>query len=43
MGLSSDAAGANPKAVITPSESTTNATLKPYTHSVLEALHPKDA
>src|SRR5215208_137640 len=41
MGLSSEAATASPKAVITPSGSTTRATLKPYTHSVLEALRPK--
>ena len=41
MGRSSEAAGARPKAVITPSESTTRATLKPKTHSVLEALLPK--
>src|SRR5215211_1574555 len=32
MGRSSEAAGARPKAVITPSESTTRATLKPKTH-----------
>ena len=43
MGLSSEAAAASPKAVITPSGSTTSATLNPYTHSVLEALLPKVA
>jgi hypothetical protein len=43
MGLSSEAAPASPKAVITPSGSTTKATFKPYTHSVLEALPPKEA
>jgi hypothetical protein len=43
MGLSSESAGARPKAVITPFGSTTNATLNPLTHSVLEALLPKEA
>jgi hypothetical protein len=43
MGLSSEEAAARKKAVMTPPGSTTRATLKPYTHSVLEALLPKVA
>ena len=38
---SSQFAGAKPKAVTTPSGLTERATLKPYTHSVLETLRPK--
>lgn len=43
MGLSSQLAGARPKAVTTPSGVTDSATLKPQTHSVLETQRPKSA
>ena len=43
MGRSSQLAGASPKAVTTPSGLTESATLKSYTHSVLETLLPKAA
>lgn len=41
MDLSSQLAGANPKAVTTPSGFTASATLNPYTHSVFETFLPK--
>lgn len=43
MSRSSEFASASPNAMMTPLGLTERATLKPYTHSVLETLRPKEA